>query len=133
MSFSTSLGNGGVVAAFGSIQTEGTLYNAYYQEVLTAQAESGLPGVQDSVAMSQGLFANSLANKPVVYQKIKEVVFRNEDDSYTFRKRFFINTTMTPNEVLDLLKTGDIATFMSDANTVELDSVNDAVLLSKII
>ena len=134
--FSGTIGNGlGCFACLGVIQTNNTLYNSYYKSQTAEQLALGLPGIDQSVQASQGLFENSTTNKKSCLKMMQDFIQRTAPGVYTLNKRFFTNITLTPGVTLGMFLAGDMAGFLAHPDTIELNALdaNDIILLEALL
>jgi len=134
--FSGTIGNGlGCLACLSVIQTDDTLYNATYKTLTAEQLALGLPGIDESVQASQGLFENSAIRKKSYLKMMQDFIQRTAPGVYTLNKRFFTNITLTPAVTLGMFLAGDMAGFLAHPDTVELNTldVNDVILLDALL
>lgn len=130
------IGNGnGCAVSLSEIQNDGTAYSTFYKDTLTAIDESGLPGVGESTALSQGVVENSANNQKWVFRDLQNYIQRQADNTYITQKYFYVNTTLTPAQVIAIMKAGNIVTdFIGHADTIALDANGiDKILLDKLI
>ena len=134
--FSGTIGNDlGCFACLSVIQTNNTLYNATYKTLTAEQLALGLPGIDESIQASQGLFENSAIRKKSYLKMMQDFIQRTAPGVYTLNKRFFTNITLTPAVTLGMFLAGDMAGFLAHPDTVELNTldVNDVILLDALL
>ena len=125
--FNVILGNGnGTVMEFNQLQVDNTVYNAEYVDNLKIDAESSEPGRRESVAHSQGVFANTSNVRKRIENSIKTNITKIEG-VYGYGKRYYVNETLTRSEVLTYLTDGDMAGLLSHIDTLELNEGNGAL------
>lgn len=123
--FNALLGNGnGTVCVFNTFQTGGELYTTPYLEQLNESAEAAEAGRVLETANSQGVFANSSNRRKYIERQIRELITKISG-TYSFKKRFFFNQTLTAQEVLGLLIAGDMTGFLTHVDTIEMTAVTD--------
>lgn len=123
----------GVFCMFDEVQIDGSIYTAAYQTFLAQIAEEAYPSVVTEVADNQGIFANTAAAKFNLMSKVKANVLRVDTAEYIFNKQFYYNPDISQGEVLGLLKTGDISTFLVDTATIKLTVLNGSDFLDMLL